>query len=107
MTCFTTIISINLKTTSGTGSRVIPIHIRTRVAHARNRVASTLTPYSTTHNNTVPRAATVAVEQRVPEAGVTGVREEEIERLRPRTAATAIILASLRDNAEARIRRKG
>lgn len=107
MTCFTTTISISPKTTNGTGSRAIPTHIQTRAARARNRVVSMPIPYSTMHNNTVVHAVTVVAEQQVPEAGVTGVREEEIEQLRLRIVATAIILASLRDSAEIRIRRKG
>lgn len=49
----------------------------------------------------VPHAAIVAAEQRVPEAGVTGVREGETELPRLRTVATAITLASLRDSVEA------
>lgn len=91
--------------TSGTGSRVIPTRTRMRAAHVRNRAASMPTPCSTTRSNTAPRAATVAAE-RVLEAGVTGVRGEEIGHPRPRTAATATTLASPRGNAEARIRRR-
>lgn len=90
--------------TSGTGSRVIPTRTRTHAVHAQNRAVSMLTPFNTTRSNTVPRVATVA--ERVPEAGVTGVHEEETGRLRPRTVATAIILASPRGNAEARIHRR-
>lgn len=91
--------------TSGTGSRATPTRIQTRVAPARNRAASTPTLCSITRNNTVPHAVMVAAE-RVPEAEVTGVLEEETGRPRPPTAATAITPASPRGSAEARIHRR-
>jgi len=90
---------------SGIGSHATPTRTRTHVARAQNRAASTPIPCNTTRSNTVRHAVTVVAE-RVPEAGITGVREEETGRPHPRTVATAITPASLRGNAEVRIHRR-